>query len=451
MQRILGGVARTPSPRCAVLPASLPSARCAGRGEASAPGEFNCQSSEEAAHSAAIVGRSDEHPLRRGDRFNCRDSSDVMDGKGLGTHRRGHIGGLSNRVAALGKDSVFQVFASTCSGNGAVSWHTPYKVSPSTRARSIPDEADEVLDWECTRTPSQSSGQGGHRHGGAKNCPGSSSMEPNTHVGAGSWRSLGRDSDKGNGRFDVNRGAYSIDTGVGGRNSSTRGYGDNNRNNARESLQGKSNHASLGGMSRGGLASPSRGDGRGRSNRGCEEVPFGRRFSSNSTSGGGKRAEQHFGDEAFPLDSGNAFGPSMSHSHGHGHTGCSHAVGTARFVDRDAGALSSNSYSTNGVNGKVMRGCGKGRGRGAHAVRGHLGAQSLECLQGGGKDSQCGNMTEEERQRTHIALNRSILDCNDAEQILELIDARIDEFNHVNIVTAFHRIAKHEKARGAVS
>ncbi|CAJ1371863.1 unnamed protein product [Effrenium voratum] len=47
----------------------------------------------------------------------------------------------------------------------------------------------------------------------------------------------------------------------------------------------------------------------------------------------------------------------------------------------------------------------------------------------------------------HIGLNKDILACQSAEEILELCDQRLDEFNQINVVTAFHRIAKYEKAR----
>ncbi|CAJ1362957.1 unnamed protein product [Effrenium voratum] len=47
----------------------------------------------------------------------------------------------------------------------------------------------------------------------------------------------------------------------------------------------------------------------------------------------------------------------------------------------------------------------------------------------------------------HIGLNKDILACQSAEEILELCDHRLDEFNQINVVTAFHRIAKYEKAR----
>jgi len=54
-------------------------------------------------------------------------------------------------------------------------------------------------------------------------------------------------------------------------------------------------------------------------------------------------------------------------------------------------------------------------------------------------------MTEQMCHRKHVLLNREILACKDAWAILDMCDAQISEFNQVNTVTAFHRIAKFEK------
>mmetsp|Transcript_133617 Transcript_133617/g.427248 ORF Transcript_133617/g.427248 Transcript_133617/m.427248 type:complete len:609 (+) Transcript_133617:107-1933(+) len=56
---------------------------------------------------------------------------------------------------------------------------------------------------------------------------------------------------------------------------------------------------------------------------------------------------------------------------------------------------------------------------------------------------------EQTRERKHFAMNREIMACRDAWEILDLCDSRLREFNHVNVVTAFDRIAKFEKGRGS--
>lgn len=113
--------------------------------------------------------------------------------------------------------------------------------------------------------------------------------------------------------------------------------------------------------------------------------------------------------------------------------------------------------SWQGAKGGDGRGRGSKGGCGGSGARGSSGDADLLQRKGWpdaypdwwvGQDGQRGTMTEQMCQRKYYAMNREIMECNDAWEILDYCDVHLAEFNQVNVVTAFHRVAKHEKARG---